>query len=86
MLLVLAPVLARPATPYAGEAARGFTAVVHRSNCTQNLPFGNLLSLFEGVSRQWPNRSGLALAERGEEAVMLSIDGKLPEQEGDRLK
>jgi hypothetical protein len=37
---------------------------VHQSNPTHNLRFGDLLSMFEGASREWPNNSRVVLVER----------------------
>ena len=56
--------MAAPTLHYAAEPARTFAAVVHQSNPTHNLRFADLLSLFEGAIREWPNGSGVVLVER----------------------
>ena len=61
---MIAVLLAAPTLDYAAEPARTFAAVVHPSNPTHNLRLRDLLSLFEGDSRQWPNGSGVVLVER----------------------
>jgi len=64
ILPLIAVLLAAPTLDYAAEPARTFAAVVHPSNPTHNLRLRDLLSLFEGDSRQWPNGSGVVLVER----------------------
>jgi hypothetical protein len=64
ILQLIAALLAVPTLPYAADLVGGFAAVVHQSNPTHNLRFGDLLSMFEGDSRQWPNGSRVFLVER----------------------
>ena len=65
LLPLMAALLAGPVlADAADEPARGFAAVVHQSNPTRNLRLRDLLSLFQGVSRQWPNNSAVVLVER----------------------
>ncbi len=64
ILRLIAALLATPTLHYAAEPSGGFAAVVHQSNPTHNLRLRDLLSLFQGVSREWPNNSGVVLVER----------------------
>ena len=64
ILPLIAVLLAAPTLDYAAEPARTFAAVVHPSNPTHNLRFGDLLSIFEGASRGWANGSRVVLVER----------------------
>jgi hypothetical protein len=64
ILQLMAALAAAPMLYYAAEPAAGFAAVVHRSNPTHNLRFGDLLSMFEGARREWPNESRVVLVER----------------------
>jgi hypothetical protein len=64
ILLLMAALLAVPWLDYAAQPAGGFAAVVHQSNPTHNLRFGDLLSMFEGASREWSNNSRVVLVER----------------------
>src|SRR5271170_5611 len=64
ILQLIAALLAAPMLYYAGDPAGGFAAVVHQSNPTHNLRFRDLLSLFQGASREWPNSSAVVLVER----------------------
>src|ERR1700722_7377762 len=61
---LIAALLAAPTLDYAAEPGRTFAAVVHRTNPTHNLRLRDLLSLFEGDSRQWSNGSAVVLVER----------------------
>jgi hypothetical protein len=60
---LIAALLAASTLDYAADPG-GFAAVVHQSDPTHNLRFRDLLSLFEGASREWPNSSAVVLAER----------------------
>jgi hypothetical protein len=60
----MAALLAAPTLPYSAEPVRAFAALVHPSNPTHNLRYRDLLALFEGVSRHWPNSSEVVLVER----------------------
>jgi hypothetical protein len=51
----MAALLAARTLDYAAQPAGGFAAVVHQSNATHNVRFGDLLSMFEGANRDWPN-------------------------------
>lgn len=64
MLQLTVALLAVQALDYAAEPAQTFAAVVHQSNPTHNLRFRDLLSMFEGANRQWPNNTGVVLVER----------------------
>jgi hypothetical protein len=64
ILRLIAALLAAPLLHSAADPAAGFAAVVHQSNPTHNLRFGDLLSMFEGASREWPNGSAVVLVER----------------------
>ena len=64
ILPLIAAFMAASIIQYAAEPAAGFAAVVHQSNPTHNLRFRDLLSLFEGANREWPNSSGVVLVER----------------------
>jgi hypothetical protein len=64
ILQLIAALLAAPTLDYAAQPEGGFAAVVHQSNPTHNLRFGDLLSMFEGASRGWPNGSRVVLVER----------------------
>lgn len=64
LLRLTAALLGASTQPYAAVPARAFAAVVHPSNPTRDLRFHELLALFEGASRQWPNNSGVVLVER----------------------
>ena len=61
---MIAALLAAPMPHYAADPAGGFAAVVHQSNPTHNLRFGDMLSMFEGASRGWANGSRVVLVER----------------------
>jgi hypothetical protein len=63
ILRLIAALLAAPMPHYGADPA-GFAAVVHQSNPIHNLRFGDLLSMFEGASREWPNGSRVVLVER----------------------
>jgi hypothetical protein len=63
-LQCIAVLLAVSTLDCAAEPVPGFAAVVHQSNPTHNLRFRDLLSIFQGVSPEWPNRSGVVLVER----------------------
>jgi hypothetical protein len=63
-LQLIAGLLALPSLHYAADPARAFAAVVHQSNPSHNIRFRDLLSLFDGVSRQWPNGATVVLVER----------------------
>jgi hypothetical protein len=62
ILQLIAALLAAPTLDCAAET--NFAAVVHQSNPTHNLRFRELLSLFQGASREWPNSSVVVLVER----------------------
>src|SRR5580658_3216136 len=64
ILQLIAALLAVPALDYAADQAGGFAAVVHQSNPTHNLRFSDLLSMFEGANRDWPNSLRVVLVER----------------------
>jgi|SRR5580658_3884431 hypothetical protein len=64
LLPLMAALLGAAMSGQVGEPARAFAAVVHPSNPTHNLRFRDLLSLFQGVSRQWSNNTGVVLVER----------------------
>jgi hypothetical protein len=64
ILQLIAALLAAPLLNYAADSARSFAVVVHQSNPIRNLRLRDLLSMFEGDSRQWPNSSGVVLVER----------------------
>jgi hypothetical protein len=64
ILPLIAALLAARMLDYAAEPAPAFAAVVHQSNPTHNLRFGDLLSIFEGASRGWANGSRVVLVER----------------------
>ena len=63
---MITALLVTPTLDYAAAPALVFAAVVHPSNPTHNLQFHDLLAMFEGGSRQWPNSSGVVLVERDE--------------------
>jgi|SRR5580692_8674895 hypothetical protein len=48
----------------AAEPELGFAAVVHPSNREHDLHWRDLISLFEGVDREWPNSVPVVLVER----------------------
>jgi hypothetical protein len=48
----------------AAEPGLGFAAVVHPSNREHDLHWRDLISLFEGVNREWPNSAPVVLVER----------------------
>ena len=64
VLPLLGALLTVTAQHQGAERTPSFAAVVHQSNPTHNLRFGDLLSMFEGANRQWPNRSPVVLVER----------------------
>jgi hypothetical protein len=64
MLRLLGTVMMVAVLPQAAEPSRGFAAVVHPSNPARDLPLRDVTSLFEGRTRQWPNRSKVVLVER----------------------
>ena len=64
ILPLIAALLVAPMLHSAAEPAPAFAAVVHQSNPTHNLRFGDLLSIFEGASRGWANGSRVVLVER----------------------
>jgi hypothetical protein len=64
ILPFIAALLVAPMLHSAAEPALAFAAVVHQSNATHNLRFGDLLSIFEGASRGWANGSRVVLVER----------------------
>lgn len=64
MLQLTAALLAVQALDYAAEPAPTFAAVVHQSNPTHDLRLRDLVSMFQGASREWPNRSVVVLVER----------------------
>jgi hypothetical protein len=64
MAAVMAVLIAAPSLGNASEPVPSFAAVVHQSNPTHDLRFRDLLSLFEGDNRHWPNNSGVVLVER----------------------
>ena len=63
-LQLIAGLLALSSLHYAADPARAFAAVVHQSNPTHSMRFRDLLSLFEGASRQWPSGAAVVLVER----------------------
>jgi hypothetical protein len=63
-LQLIAALMAASTLDYAAEPAPAFAAIVHQSNPTHDLRFRDLLSLFQGASREWPNNSGVVLVER----------------------
>ena len=63
-LLALIAVLGGASWLDASDPPRTFAAVVHQSNGTHNLRFRDLLSTFEGATREWPNNSRVVLVER----------------------
>ncbi len=60
----MAALLAAPALDSAAEPAPTFAVVVHQSNPTHNLRLRDLVALFQGTSREWPNSSAVVLVER----------------------
>jgi hypothetical protein len=64
LLPLMAALLAASTLQHAADPASTFAAVVHQSNSTRNLRFRDLLALFEGASREWPNSSAVVLVER----------------------
>jgi hypothetical protein len=66
ILQLIVALLASAAPDYAADPAPTFAAVVHQSNPTHNLRFRDLLSLFQGASREWPSSSAVVLVERDE--------------------
>jgi hypothetical protein len=44
--------------------ARAFAAVVHPSNSARGLRLRDITSLFEGLNREWSNRTSVVLVER----------------------
>jgi hypothetical protein len=64
ILRLIAALLAAPMLHFAADPAAGFAAVVHQSNAIHDLRFGDLLSMFEGARREWPNGSRVVLVER----------------------
>jgi len=64
LLVLIAALWGAPPLDDAADAPRTFAAVVHESNPTHNLRFHDLLSTFEGATREWPNRSRVVLVER----------------------
>jgi hypothetical protein len=63
-LHLIVALLAAPQPHYAADPGEGFAAVVHQSNPTHTLRFRDLVSLFQGANREWPNSSGVVLVER----------------------
>jgi len=63
-MLPLIVALLGPMLQYGAEPARSFAAVVHQSNAINNLRFRDLLAMFEGTNREWPNGSSVVLVER----------------------
>src|SRR5580658_9372561 len=64
VLQLIAALLAAPMLHYAADPVAGFAAVVHQSNPTHNLRFRDLVSLFQGASREWPDSAAVVLVER----------------------
>jgi hypothetical protein len=64
ILQLIAALLAGPTLDYAAEPARTFAAVVHQSNPTHDLRLRDVVSMFQGANREWPNRSAVVLVER----------------------
>src|ERR1700678_2839620 len=64
ILRLIAALLVAPTLPYGADPASTFAAVVHQSNPTHNLRFRDLVLLFQGASREWPNGSNVVLVER----------------------
>jgi hypothetical protein len=64
IIALIAALLAAPTLDDAAPPAGVFAAVVHQSNATHNLRFGDLLSMFGGASRGWANGSRVVLVER----------------------
>jgi hypothetical protein len=64
LLALMAALWGAPLLDHAADPPRTFAAVVHQSNSTHNLRFNDLLSIFEGATREWPNRSRVVLVER----------------------
>jgi hypothetical protein len=64
VLQLIAALMAAPALNFAAEPAPAFAVVVHQSNPTHNLRFRDLVSLFQGASREWPTSSAVVLVER----------------------
>jgi hypothetical protein len=64
ILRLIAALLVAPTLPYGADPAATFAAVVHQSNPTHNLRFRDLVLLFQGASREWPNGSNVVLVER----------------------
>lgn len=64
LLGLIAALLGAPSLHYATDPPHTFAAVVHQSNATHNLRFNELVSTFEGSTREWPNSSRVVLVER----------------------
>jgi hypothetical protein len=77
LLRLIAALLVAPFLNEAVEPSPAFAAVVHQANPTHNLRFGDLLSLFEGISRAWPSSPG----PNSEVVVLVERDaGSVPYQ------
>jgi hypothetical protein len=63
-LLLIAALMAAVTPGFSADPARVFAALVHPSNPARDLRLRDLMSLFEGVNREWPNNSGVVLVER----------------------
>jgi hypothetical protein len=64
ILPFIAALMAAGIFDYAAEPVRSFAAIAHQSNPTHDLRFRDLLALFQGTSRQWPDNRGVVLVER----------------------
>lgn len=64
LISLVAALTALPAPHWGAEPARTFAAVVHPSNPAHALQIRDLLALFDGVSRRWPNGASVVLVER----------------------
>jgi hypothetical protein len=64
ILAFIAALLAASILHSAAGPAPAFAAVVHQSNPTHDMRLRDLLSLFQGASREWPNSSAVVLVER----------------------